>query len=180
MIATAAMNRPHIRRTLALIVVAAMSSHAALPRVMPDGTVMPTLAPMLERTTPGIVNIATYASVAQRNPLLQDPFFRRFFNIPETRSRRPQSAGSGVIIDASRGYIVTNNHVVDRADEINVTLADGRTVPAALIGVDPQVDLAVLQVDAEGLAAVELADSSQLRVGDFVVAIGNPFGLGRP
>ena len=132
---------------------------------------------MLEASTLGVVNIATYASVSVTNPLLQDPFFRRFFNVPERRARRSQSAGSGVIVDAGRGYIVTNSHVVDRADEINVTLADGRTLPAKLIGVDPQVDLAVLQVTGGGLTALPFADSSAVRVGDFVVAIGNPFGL---
>ncbi len=151
--------------------------HAALPAVLNGDEPLPSLAPMLEASTPGVVNIATYASVSVTNPLLQDPFFRRFFNVPERRSRRSQSAGSGVIVDAEGGYIVTNSHVVDRADEINVTLADGRTLPAKLVGVDPQVDLAVLEVKNDGLTALPFADSSALRVGDFVVAIGNPFGL---
>ena len=159
----------------------ATPQHAALPRALSGGepmpSLMPSLAPMIEASTPGVVNIATYASVSVTNPLLQDPFFRRFFNVPERRSRRLQSAGSGVIVDAEGGYIVTNSHVVDRADEINVTLADGRTLPAKLIGSDPQVDLAVLGVKSDGLTALPFADSSALRVGDFVVAIGNPFGL---
>ena len=165
--------------TAALCVVAAVSTTAALPAELPDGTQVPSLAPMLERTTPGVVNIATYASVRVANPLLDDPFFRRFFNIPDERRRyrREQSAGSGVVVDAEHGYIVTNHHVVDRADEIVVGLTDGRNLPARLVGVDPQVDLAVLQVEDDGLTAIEFADSAALRVGDFVVAVGNPFGL---
>ena len=157
----------------------ALPAAGALPTELPDGEAMPSLAPMLERTTPGVVNIATYASVRIRNPLLDDPFFRRFFSVPEDRRRyrREQSAGSGVIVDAENGYIVTNHHVVDRADEIVVGLTDGRNLPARLVGVDPQVDLAVLQVEGEDLTALEFADSGALRVGDFVVAVGNPFGL---
>jgi serine protease Do/serine protease DegQ len=118
--------------------------------------------------------------VQVRNPLLEDPFFRRFFNLPnpEQRSyRRPQSAGSGVIVDARNGYVITNNHVIDRAEQITVTLADGRDLPATLVGTDPQVDLAVLKVGSAGLTQVMFADSSVVRVGDFVIAIGNPFGL---
>ena len=150
-----------------------------MPNVMPDGYVVPSLAPMLEQVTPSIVNIATYATVEVRNPLLEDPYFRRFFNIPDRRKRyrRAQAAGSGVIVDSKNGYIVTNHHVVNRADEISVTLADGRSVTAKLIGSDNKVDLAVLQVDMEDLVAIDLADSTATRVGDFVVAIGNPFGL---
>ena len=140
---------------------------------------LPSLADMLERTNPTVVNIATHTTVMEYNRLLEDPFFRRFFDVPKgyKRYRRTQSAGSGVVIDAARGYIVTNNHVVDRADEINVGLADGRTLIAQLIGRDPQVDLALLQVDPDGLQAITFANSRALRVGDFVVAIGNPFGL---
>jgi serine protease Do/serine protease DegQ len=140
---------------------------------------LPSLAPMLEQITPSVVNIATYTTVQVRNPLMDDPFFRRFFNIPEQqqRFRRTKAAGSGVIVDARQGYIVTNNHVIDRADEITVTLSDGRALPAKLVGTDPQVDLAVLKVEPKKLAQIAFADSSHLRVGDYVVAIGNPFGL---
>jgi serine protease Do/serine protease DegQ len=140
---------------------------------------LPSLADMLERINPAVVNIATHSTVREGNRLLQDPFFRRFFNVPESRRRyrRTQSAGSGVVIDAANGYIVTNNHVVQNADEISVGLADGRNLNAKLIGRDPQVDLALLQVEADGLTAIEFADSGTVRVGDFVVAIGNPFGL---
>jgi len=152
--------------------------HAALPAVLPDGGALPSLAPMLERTTPAVVNIATYTTYQVRNPLLDDPFFRRFFNVPDSRRyRRTQSAGSGVVVDAGNGYIVTNHHVVQRADEITVTLSDGRSMKAALVGADPQVDLAVLKVAPDELTEIRFADSAELRVGDFVVAIGNPFGL---
>ncbi len=160
---------------------------AALPLSVPvsaaaNGEVtqpLPSLADMLERINPAVVNIATRSTVREGNRLLQDPFFRRFFNVPESRRRyrRTQSAGSGVVIDAANGYIVTNNHVVQNADEISVGLADGRILNAKLIGRDAQVDLALLQVEAEDLTAIKYADSGAVRVGDFVVAIGNPFGL---
>ena len=117
--------------------------------------------------------------VRERTRLLEDPFSRRFFNVPKSRQRyrRTQSAGSGVVVDASAGYIVTNAHVVKNADEISIGVSDGRTLQATLIGLDPEVDLALLQVPAEDLTDIDYADSARLRVGDFVVAIGNPFGL---
>ncbi len=164
--------------SLALIVLSGAKANAALPGALPDGSLMPSLAPMLEKTSPAVVNIATYTTVQVRNPLLEDPFFRRFFNVPDSRRyRRTQSAGSGVVVDAANGYIVTNNHVIQRADEITITFSDGRSLPATLVGADPQVDLAVLKVAPEELTEISFADSSVLRVGDFVVAIGNPFGL---
>ena len=132
---------------------------------------------MLEKVNPAVVNIATYTTIRSSNPLLDDPFFRRFFNVPQNQTRRTQSAGSGVIVDAEQGYIVTNNHVVGSADEITVGLADGRALQAKLVGRDQQVDLAVLRVEPEALSEINLANSATLRVGDFVVAIGNPFGL---
>ena len=164
---------------LALVCVADLFCGADAAAAPPPSSEMPSLAPMLEQVTPAVVNIATYTTVQVRNPLMDDPFFRRFFNIPEEqqRYRRTQAAGSGVIVDARRGYIVTNNHVVDRADEVTVTLSDGRALPAKLIGTDAQVDLAVLKVDADKLSQITFADSARLRVGDYVVAIGNPFGL---
>jgi Do/DeqQ family serine protease len=166
------------RLLLIACVLAAPWSVAALPESLPGGQTMPSLAPMLEQVTPSVVNISTYATVQVRNPLLEDPFFRRFFNVPDQqRYRRTQSAGSGVVVDADKGYIVTNNHVVERADEISVTLADGRVLQAELVGTDPRVDLAVLKVPAESLVEIGFADSGNVRVGDFVVAIGNPFGL---
>ena len=145
----------------------------ALPPQVSSGSEVPSLAPMLDRATQGVVNISIYTSVRMRSPL------HEFFGIPEERRpfRREQSTGSGVIVDAENGYIVTNHHVIERADEIVVGLSDGRRIPATLVGSDPLVDLAVLQVEGDGFAALEFADSSAVRVGDFVVAIGNPFGL---
>ncbi len=152
---------------------------AALPLAV-DGRELPTLAPMLERATPAVVNIATTGRVRVRNPLLDDPFFRRFFDLPDRpRERRTQSLGSGVVVDATQGYVLTNHHVIDKAQTIKVTLRDGRTLDATLIGSDPETDVAVIQIPARDLTALPLADSDQLRVGDFVVAIGNPFGLGQ-
>ncbi|MCZ6710367.1 MAG: Do family serine endopeptidase [Gammaproteobacteria bacterium] len=154
------------------------AAYGALPLRLPTGEELPSLAPMLDDATPTVVNIATYTTVRVRNPLLEDPFFRRFFNVPDQRRyRSTQSAGSGVVVDAGNGYIVTNNHVVERADKINVTLSDGRLLTATLVGTDAQVDLAVLKVDPESLQEISFANSNDLRVGDFVVAIGNPFGL---
>ena len=147
----------------------------AVPPQVSGGSEVPSLAPMLDRATQGVVNISIYTSVRIRSPL------HDFFGIPEERRsfRREQSTGSGVIVDAQNGYIVTNHHVIERADEIVVGLSDGRWIPAILVGSDPLVDLAVLQVEGDGFAALEFADSSAVRVGDFVVAIGNPFGLER-
>ena len=152
---------------------------AALPSEI-DGRPMPSLAPVLEEVTPSVVNIYTRTRVRVRSPLLSDPFFRRFFNVPDVpRERVSQSLGSGVIVDAEAGYILTNNHVIQGADDIAVTLQDGRSLQAEIVGLDPDTDLAVIRVPAEGLRALPLADSGQLRVGDFVVAVGNPFGLGQ-
>ena len=160
---------------------------AAVPNVMADGKSFPTLAPMLKQVNPAVVNISTFSQrETQYNPLLNDPFFRRFFDLPETPEggeqgpeRRQQSAGSGVIVDADEGIIMTNFHVIRNADEVRVALIDGRNLEAKVRGTDPQLDIAILEVEADDLAQVELADSSQLEVGDFVVAIGNPFGLGQ-
>ncbi len=147
-----------------------------------DDQPLPSLAPMLEHTQPAVVNIATKGHVAVRNnPLLMDPFFRRFFDLPDMplQQREVQSLGSGVIIDAKKGLIITNNHVIDHADTITVSLNDGRQFDAKLIGHDKETDVALIQIKADNLTALPLADSDQLRVGDFVVAIGNPFGLGQ-
>lgn len=142
------------------------------------------LAPMLETVTPAVVNISVRSRVqARNNPLLEDPFFRRFFGFPEAEeappSREVVSAGSGVIVDGANGYILTNHHVIADAEEIRVTLLDGRWFVASRIGSDPDTDVAVLRIDASGLDQIRFADSDRLRVGDFVVAIGNPFGLGQ-
>lgn len=153
---------------------------AGLPTEV-DGRPLPSLAPMLEGVTPAVVNIATEGHVELRtNPLFNDPFFRRFFNFPgRPLQRKTQSLGSGVIVDARRGLVLTNHHVIANADEITVNLHDGRNFRAELVGGDPDTDVAVVRIPAENLTAVKFADSENLRVGDFVVAIGNPFGLGQ-
>jgi len=156
--------------------------HAGLPISDSQGQKLPTLAPMLKRATPAVVNIATRAYMHQQdNPLLRDPVFRFFFGDSQRRQQRvePQSLGSGIIVDAAEGLVITNHHVIDKADEISVTLSDGRTLPASFIGSDPESDIAVIRIPADDLTAMPLANSDQLQVGDFVVAIGNPFGLGQ-
>jgi Do/DeqQ family serine protease len=168
-------------RVLLLIVVAISPCWAALP-VSVDGQQLPSLAPMLEKITPAVVNIATRGRTRRRIefPLQNDPLFRRFFDLPSVeRIQETQSLGSGVIVDAKNGYVLTNNHVIKDAYEITVTLSDGREMLAEILGRDPDTDVAVLQVQADKLTRVPIADSSRLRVGDFVVAIGNPFGLGQ-
>jgi len=155
---------------------------AALPVSVAE-TPVPSLSPMIKKVSPAVVNISTQGTIKQRqqspNPLLDDPFFRRFFDTPEfgQRDRKFQSAGSGVIFDAKNGYIVTNAHVIENASEITVTLQDGHDLKAELVGSDERSDVAVLKVPSKGLVQVGMADSSKVEVGDFVVAIGNPFGL---
>jgi Do/DeqQ family serine protease len=162
-----------------IAVVPGTSAAAALPPAI-DGQPMPSLAPMLEHVTPAVVNISTKTRVAVNNPYFNDPVFRQFFGLPDTpQERTEQSLGSGVIVDAARGYVLTNNHVVGGADDITVTLQDGRNFKAKLIGTDPDTDVAVVQIPAQNLQALPLADSSKLRVGDYVVAVGDPFGLGQ-
>ena len=157
----------------------ATTAAAELPQAV-DGNPLPSLAPMIERISPAVVNISSKTRVRVRDPFADDPFFQRFFGVPSLpRERIQQALGSGVIIDARLGHVLTNNHVIDGADDIEVTLADGRTLKAELVGTDPDSDVALIRIPAERLSAVPLADSSGLRVGDFVVAIGNPFGLGQ-
>jgi serine protease DegQ len=158
----------------------ALPLQAGLP-VAVDGEPLPSLAPMLERITPAVVNIATRGKTRRRIELpLNDPLFRRFFNLPNIeRIQETSSLGSGVIVDAENGLILTNDHVIKDAYEINVTLTDGRELQAEILGRDSETDVALLQVFAENLTQIPMADSSALRVGDFVVAVGNPFGLGQ-
>ncbi len=158
------------------------AAHAASAAL--DAAPMPSLAPIVKRVSAAVVNIATRGTIkesaGQRNPLLDDPFFRRFFDAPpnaQPRQRQFQSAGSGVIIDAKKGYIVTNYHVVENASEITVTLLDNRSFGAKVVGTDEGSDIALLQVKEPDLVAMPLGDSSRLQVGDYVLAIGNPFGL---
>jgi Do/DeqQ family serine protease len=167
---------------LCLLTAFTVPAMAAVPPSIGDQP-LPTLAPMIKRVSPAVVNIATRGTIRERgpqNPLLDDPFFRRFFDVPPDtgpRERPFQSAGSGVIFDAKNGYIVTNAHVVENANEITVTLQDGRDLKAEVIGSDAPSDVAVLKVKPDGLSQIPLGDSSKSEVGDFVVAIGNPFGL---
>jgi serine protease Do/serine protease DegQ len=164
--------------TAALLLAAAPLASAQLPAQVGE-TPVPSLAPMVKRVTPAVVNIATKGTVQEQNPLLNDPFFRRFFDVPNTPQRRQfQSAGSGVIVDAKQGYIITNAHVIENATEITVTLLDNRSLTAKVVGKDEGSDVAVLQVQGTNLTAIPIADSDKAEVGDFVVAIGNPFGLG--
>ena len=141
----------------------------------------PGIAQVLENVTPAVVNISvTGRAAVPQNPLLNDPYFRRFFDMPNQPQTRPvQSAGSGVIIDAADGYILTNHHVVKDAEEVTIVLQDRREIPAKVIGSDAATDIALLQIDAAGLKAVPISDSDTLRVGDYVAAIGNPFGIGQ-
>jgi serine protease Do/serine protease DegQ len=175
------MNFRHIlaAASLAAAVIASPIVQAALPSAPVADAPMPSLAPMVKRISPAVVNIATRGTVkekpGQRNPLMDDPFFRRFFDVP--RERQFQSAGSGVIVDAKNGYIVTNYHVVENASEITVTLLDDRSFSAKVIGSDEGADIAVLQAKQPNLVPITLGDSARLEVGDYVVAIGNPFGL---
>ena len=151
---------------------------AALPAQV-DGAPLPSLAPMLEGVTPAVVSIQSKTTVRVRNPLAEDPFFRQFFGLPEAQERVRQSLGSGVIVDAQQGLVLTNNHVIEGADDISVTLQDGRTLTGEVVGTDADTDVAVVRIPAENLRALPMARSSALRVGDFVVAVGNPFGLGQ-
>lgn len=139
------------------------------------------LPDVLEKVTPAVVNIAvTSQAPDETNPLFNDPYFRRFFDMPQMPQKRPRmSAGSGVIVDAAKGYVLTNHHVVEGAGEIAVTLKDRRRFTAELVGSDKATDIAVLKIEANNLTALPLGDADALRVGDCVVAIGNPFGLGQ-
>lgn len=153
---------------------------AAFPLAVSDVS-LPSLAPILDKSMPAVVNISTLKNIrVNDNPLMQDPFFRHFYQVPKQRQRQQNSSlGSGVIIDSGSGLVLTNNHVIDKADEILVTLSDKRQFKAKLIGKDPEADVAVIQIPADNLTELPVADSSKLRVGDFVIAIGNPFGLGQ-
>jgi len=174
--------RHWLRRALlslvALVASLAPATQAALPLVAQrDG--MPTLAPMLAQVTPAVVNIAVIQRKPEaQNPLLRDPFFRRFFGLPD-QDRPQMSAGSGVIMNAAQGYVLTNHHVIKDASEVVVTLTDNRRLEARVVGSDAGTDIALLKIEAERLAAAQPADSDALQVGDFVVAIGNPFGIGQ-
>jgi serine protease Do/serine protease DegQ len=162
------------------VFVTAPTSAIGLPSFT-ESQPVPSLAPMLERSMPAVVNISTTTNIdVGQHPLMQDPFFRHFFGVPgQAPKQQKNSLGSGVIIDSDQGYVLTNNHVIDKADKIMVTLNDGRQLNAELVGKDPEADVAIIRIPTNNLTELPIADSSQLRVGDFVVAIGNPFGLGQ-
>ncbi len=165
--------------SIATAMLFAATANAQLPERV-GGAPLPSLAPIIKKTSPAVVNIATKGTIRDdsNNPLFSDPFYRRFFGIPEgPRERQFQSAGSGVIVDAKNGYIITNAHVIENATEITVTLHDDSEVKAEIVGKDTGSDVAVLKVATKGLAEMALADSSKAEVGDFVIAIGSPFGL---
>ena len=161
----------------------AHQAHAVVPQLVNQGS--GTLAPLVDKTAPAVVSIAIQGTVtAPSNPLMDDPFFERFFGAPpggqggERRERKVRSGGSGVIVDAKKGFILTNHHVVENADEILVTLTDGRTLDAKVIGSDAGTDIALIKVEEpKNLTEMNFADSDKAKVGDFVLAIGNPFGL---
>jgi serine protease Do/serine protease DegQ len=168
----------HLALVSLLFSAVAPLAQAQLPS-QPGEAPVPSLAPMLKRVSPAVVNIATRGTVQEQNPLLNDPFFRRFFDVPnQPRQREFQSAGSGVIVDAKNGYIITNAHVVENATEITVQLLDNRSLSAKVVGKDEGSDIAVVKVQAASLTQIPIADSDRTEVGDYVVAIGNPFGLG--
>ncbi|MGH8397888.1 MAG: DegQ family serine endoprotease [Gammaproteobacteria bacterium] len=163
----------------ALLFTTPFIASAHMPPPFVDGQPVPTLAPIVKRVSPAVVNVSTSGHVAmQQNPFFNDPFFQQFFGMPNQPTQRNfQALGSGVIVDAAKGYILTNNHVIENADKITVTLYDNRTFKAKVIGRDPDTDLAVLQIKADDLTQIPLGNSADLQVGDFVIAIGNPFGL---
>ncbi len=173
-----------LTRKLALLaaillpIAAPQTVYAALPTEV-NGQALPSLATMLEKVTPAVVNIATEGHQPASDSLMTDPFFKRFFGDTPPGENQINGTGSGVIIHAQRGHILTNAHVVENADAIHVTLKDGRKYLAKVVGVDPRADLAVLQIPAERLTAMRFGDSDRLRVGDFVVAIGNPYSIGQ-
>ena len=169
-----------LHSSLALVVLGAWTAlaQAQIPSQAGE-TPLPSLAPMLKRATPAVVSVQTRGTVQEQNPLFNDPFFRRFFDVPnQPREREFQAAGSGVVVDAKNGYIVTNSHVIENAKEITVQFLDSHTLKATVVGRDEGSDIAVLKVQANDLTELPIADSGELEVGDFVVAIGNPFGLG--
>jgi serine protease Do len=152
------------------------------PAQIPDLGIgrVPTLAPLVKEVTPAVVNISVQGKIREDNPLYHDPFFREFFDVPKQLEKEINATGSGVIVDAQKGYVLTANHVVAQASLVQIKTKDGRKFAAKLVGRDAPTDVALLQVkDPNGLKAIKLGDSDVLEVGDFVIAVGNPFGLGQ-
>ena len=141
---------------------------------------VPTLAPLVKEVTPAVVNISVQGKVREDNPLYHDPFFREFFDVPKQLEKEINATGSGVIVDAQKGYVLTANHVVAQASLLQIKTKDGRKFAAKVVGRDAPTDVALLQIrDPNGLKAIALGNSDALEVGDFVIAVGNPFGLGQ-
>jgi len=152
-----------------------VSAQAALPLAV-DDVAVPSLAPMLDRVQASLVSVSSEATVQVRRDPFDDPFFRRFFDQRRSATRKREARSVGVIVDAQQGYVLTNEHSVRGASKIVITLEDSRTFSGVLVGTDPSFDLALVKIDAIGLTAIEMGDSSGLRVGDFVVSIGDPIG----
>lgn len=161
-----------------LLLSIAATVSAALPDSV-DGQPLPSLAPLVKEVAPAVVNIRVSQTVQSRSPY-GDEMFRRFFGLPDFDggSREIASAGSGVIVDAANGYILTNHHVVDGADKIQISLINEDTLDAEIVGSDAATDIAVIKVEPGNLVDLPIGDSNEVEVGDFVIAIGNPFGLG--
>jgi len=162
----------------AALLALAAAPFAALPDSV-DGKPVPSLAPLVKRVAPAVVNIRVSQTVESRSPY-GDEMFRRFFGFPDMPggSREVASAGSGVIVDAANGYILTNHHVVAGADKIQISLLNDETLDAEVVGSDAATDIAVIKVEPDHLVELPIGDSDRIEVGDFVIAIGNPFGLG--
>ncbi len=181
------MNKPTqlfsaVALSIGLTLSATLPVHAALPQEVPGQPAMPSLAPMLEKVLPAVVSVKVKGSAAQAQNLQIPPELKKFFGdqFGQGQPREFEGQGSGVIINAEKGYVLTNNHVINKAEKISVQLSDGREFSAKLIGSDEQSDIALLQLqNATKLTEVKFADSDTLRVGDFAVAVGNPFGLGQ-
>ena len=178
--------RTRVNRFLAIVTaglvgatIIAAPALGQIPNLRTGGAV-PTLAPLVREVTPAVVNIAVHGKIRQDNPLYRDPLFREFFDVPKQLEKEINATGSGVIVDAQKGYVITNNHVVEQVASVQIKTKDGRAFSAKVIGRDPATDIAVLRIQSpNGLKAIAFGDSDVLEVGDFVLAIGNPFGLGQ-
>ena len=167
-----------------LLAAAASNAAAQLPFLGGSASEKPTLAPLIRQVGPAVVSVYVEgrAEAQAVTPFLNDPLLERFFGpqgIPRIEPEPRQGAGSGVIIDAANGYVITNHHVIAAAETVTVVLSDGRQFEGEIVGSDEGTYIALLQIEASNLTALELGDSDSLEVGDFVLAIGNPFGLGQ-
>src|SRR3569623_1463426 len=167
--------RPLLLALLVLALTASQPAAGQIPDLKTGGSV-PTLAPLVRQVTPAVVNISVHGRVREDNPLYRDPMFREFFDVPKQIEKEVNATGSGVIVDAERGYALTNNHVVEGTSAVQITTKDGRQFSAKVIGRDPPTDVAVLQIqNPAGLSSLPLGDFDALQFVDFVLASGNPF-----